>query len=470
MKQLKNYNVKKTDWSLVIWLFCLFILMFIGTVLTTAAVVKHSINGGQKLSQSQHMFIAKIADFPSQIKALTLEIIVEITDYPIFLLIKKTDVTRTNHVRHFPEPSDPGYLLLPALDALTKSVTVKLIRIADGKVIWEWVPNWSSILAQISDEISVAPKGHINRYKAYHPIILQNGDLIFNTFNSLVRLKKCGGNPQWTLTNSYHHSNELSADQKSVWVNSTATDYFSFHPWIKNNLSDDSIANVTLNGTLLSNNSFSEILISNGLAALMLGTSGLQFNKDPIHLNQIVEAAQDSRHWKRGDLLISARNLSTLFIYRPSTKKIVWHKQGPWMNQHSVAFLDTSKIYVLNNNVYSANPSSKPFLNDDEINGVMVYDFDDDTITEPFKQSLADIRPKTVTEGRAQILWDGGLFFEETNNGRIFRINKDGKLLWSFIKDYNEENIAAISWSRYYNPTEISMFLSNFNKECSRYD
>lgn len=443
-------------------------VFFIGTVLTTAGAVRHSLISGVGFSDRQNYWINEISEFPYHVRTAVLELKSYIFNKPSALLIKRSNTDIANHSSNFSEPNDPGYLLLPAVDSEYKRATVKLIRIADGKVIWHWIPNWSAIHDGISEKLTLVPKGSINRYMAQHPLILGNGDIIFNTNDSLVRLERCDGNIRWLLNYPYHHSNELSADQKSLWVNSISEDYFAFNPWIKKHVRDDSIANVSLDGSLIANHSFSEILISNDLKALLLGTSGVSFNVDPIHLNQIVEATQDGNYWKRGDLLISARHLSTVFIYRPSTRKVVWHKQGPWMNQHSVGFLDTKHIYVFNNNVIGGIPSSQLFLKTGDINEIMVYDFSNNIISEPFKQSLASLQPKTVTEGRAQILEDGGLFFEETNNGRLFRTAKDGKLLWSLVVDYDKDNISKIAWSRYYSQSEISPLLGNFTDACRK--
>ena len=40
----------------------------------------------------------------------------------------------------------------------------------------------------------------------------------------------------------------------------------------------------------------------------------------------------------KNDLVISLRNLSTILVYRPSTK-IKWLKTGPWINNHDAQYL-----------------------------------------------------------------------------------------------------------------------------------
>lgn len=184
------------------------------------------------------------------------------------------------------------------------------------------------------------------------------------------------------------------------------------------------------------------------MQALLLGTFGPRLNEEPIHMNQIQIAPRDSRHWRRGDLLISARYLSTVFLYRPSTGRILWHQTGPWMNQHSVEFVDDHRISVFDNNIVSGIPNEHAFMTPSDTNRVFLYDFHTRWASQPFATLLAEARPLTISEGRARVLPDGGLFIEETNYGRHLRFTRD-RLLWSRVNDYDDQRIGMVSWSRY---------------------
>ncbi|MBF0429214.1 MAG: hypothetical protein HQL94_09850, partial [Magnetococcales bacterium] len=217
-------------------------------------------------------------------------------------------------------------------------------------------------------------------------------------------------------------------------------------------------------GKLLENLSFAKILFDNGLREMLL--AGDVVTKGPIHMNQISIAMADSRYWKRGDLLISARNLNSIFLYNPSSNEIVWYQQGPWMNQHSARFVDDHRISVFDNNVF--NYSGRQFVTDADINRVFVYDFDTKEATQPFAALLAEAKPRSLTEGRAQVLPDGGLFFEETNSGRHLRFTKD-RLLWSRINYYDKEKIGMVAWSRYYTADEIQPKLQALaDRQCEK--
>jgi hypothetical protein len=182
----------------------------------------------------------------------------------------------------------------------------------------------------------------------------------------------------------------------------------------------------------------------------------MMLQTDPIHLNEIRAAPSDTAYWKKGDLLLSARHLSTVFLYRPSTGKIVWHRMGPWLNQHSADFVDDHRISVFDNNVFGGAPSHQPFLEAGQNNRVFVYDFAKDELSQPYQELLAKAKPVTLSEGRARVLPDGGLFVEESNFGRILRFMPD-RLLWSFVNDYDKDRIGILSWSRYLTAEEAAV-------------
>jgi hypothetical protein len=191
--------------------------------------------------------------------------------------------------------------------------------------------------------------------------------------------------------------------------------------------------------------------------------SGQLLQTDPIHLNEIRVARRDSPYWKRGDMLLSARHLSTVFLFRPSTRKILWYKTGPWLNQHSVDFVGDHRISVFDNNVYGGAPKDQPFLREGDINRVYVYDFATGELSEPFAELLAKAKPVTLSEGRSRILPDGGLFLEESNFGRILRFSSD-RLMWSLVNDYDKDHVGVLNWSRYLTAEEAKPALEALAK------
>ena len=442
----------------LVWLAGLFSVVLVFSILLTFWAVRHALEGGSRLSAGQAALVVSIAEFPVTVRTAVQELRSALLGEPLPLLMNRSSVEQPGWIRKFPAAEDSGYLLFSGVDPLAKQAVVELIKISDGTVAARWVPDWLAIMAQTTSK-QYAPLGSQYAAKAVHPLLLADGDIIFgHNGGSLVRMSTCSSKPVWVLDEAMHHSVELDEAGTGIWSPSVAQDGFSDNPWLQARVRDDALGHVSLDGRLIEQLSFVRILRENGLQALLMGTSGGKLKEDPIHLNEIKVARQDSRYWKRGDLLISSRHLSTLFLYRPATRKIIWYQTGPWMNQHSADFLDDHRISVFDNHVVGGPTDVKAhiFANYNDINQVFVYDFDNRQLTQPFKALLAQARPVTITAGRARLLPDGGLFVEETNYGRHLRFSKD-RLIWSRVNDYDDHRIGAVSWSRYLTAEEVSL-------------
>jgi hypothetical protein len=443
---------------------CLLVSGFLIAFSLGASVYMHISQGGKKVPQSLKPLVEILAKAPQLIKLAAIELRDEITGTPSLLLIPKDNIKQADWEHNFPAPEDEGYLLLSSLSAEERQSIVQLIRVADGTVIAKWIPDWGYIHRQTSGH-RLGPKGNSKAYRAINPQLLSDGSLIFNTSSSLVRLPLCSTKPSGVLDYPYHHSIELSSQGDSVWVPSVTEVFATDNPLLKDKLRDDSLAEVSLDGSVMKNLSFSKILAQNNMTVHMLGSNGSTVNLDPIHINQITPAASDSAYWQTNDLLISARHTSTVYLYRPSTGKIIWHKQGPWLNQHSAHFLNQNTIAVFGNDVYSNFPES-PFIYKEGHNQIYKYDFTTGLAQKLHSESLYELKPKTVFEGRVRVLEDNSIFFEESNNARLFKLNPNGKLVWSYINTYDVNNLGAISWSRYITNKELHAMINIENTKC----
>ena len=395
------------------------------------------------------------SDIPKLIYESSKELRAAISNDPLFLIESRDKIEKIHWLRKFPAPLDSGYLLLSATDEKIRASTIRLIRISDGAVVARWAPNWKDIYSKLNKN-EINKRGSRFRIHAQHSMLLASGELVFQTgdqVGSLIKMTACGDNLIWTLDAGIHHSIENDSENNFI-APSKSIEPFTDYPILQNQISDDSIAMIDKDGLIIKKISFTKILLDNDMKWLIFGSAGPRLDRDLIHMNQINAAQHDSKFWKKGDLLISARHLSTVFLYRPSTNKIIWFKTGPWIGQHDSAFLDDHRISVFDNNALTFAPTKYSFLKTSDTNRVMIYDFMTDKIYEPYAELLAHARPITRTQGRARILPDGGLFLEETNNGRHLRFTKD-KLLWSRVNDYDDKRIGLVFWSRYMTAEEV---------------
>ena len=219
-------------------------------------------------------------------------------------------------------------------------------------------------------------------------------------------------------------------------------------------LMDDAITKIDpATGEILYNKSILEILVENGYERLLLGKG--QYTSDPVHLNDIQPALTDSEYWNKGDLLISCRNISAVFLYRPSTNKVLWLQRGPWYNQHDADFLDNNKVVVFGNDVIREESTINPKITSENLffsnkrahNDVYIYNFEQDTTVTPYSRLMKKEGMHTYTAGRCDVLPNGDVYVEDTNNGRIIIGDSINKKV-EYVKRIDEEHISSLFWSR----------------------
>jgi hypothetical protein len=450
----------------ITWLLTVGCLIVFVSFTMGAWVFRHISTGGERIPQAIQPAIEKLAKVPGLIKQAVVEVRDEITGKPSALLIPKDKAMQANWVHKFPAPDDDGYLLLSGLSKEENQSIVQLIRIADGEVIAKWIPDWSYIDGHTTEH-RFAPKGSPKNYRAFHPLLLGDGSIIFNTGGSLVRQSLCSSKPSWVLDYPYHHSIELSPTGKSIWAPSVTEVFSTDNPILKDQLRDDSLSEVSLDGRVLQNLSFSKILNEINMIAHMLGSTGAKLILDPIHINQITPALSNGPYWQRGDLLISARHTSTVYLYRPATGKIIWYQQGPWLNQHSAHFYDDHGIAVFGNDVYGRTLTS-PFIYQEGHNQIYLFNFKTAQTKKLQLDALSKAKPMTITEGRSRVFEDGSIYIEETNNGRLLRLSSSGRLMWSYINTYDKDYLGAVSWSRYLTRKELHTTINVSSLKCNK--
>lgn len=74
---------------------------------------------------------------------------------------------------------------------------------------------------------------------------------------------------------------------------------------------------------------------------------------DITHSNELLYLDGSLSHisplYKKGNLLISCREIDTIAIVDPETEKVVWATQGPWKRQHSPVLLEDGNILLFDN-------------------------------------------------------------------------------------------------------------------------
>ncbi|SDE76741.1 Arylsulfotransferase (ASST) [Pricia antarctica] len=340
-----------------------------------------------------------------------------------------------------------------------------LLDINTGKVLKNWSPDNETLFQQaFNDDNPRKPPSEQSDLYYLHPLMLKDSSLLITAqLTSLLAKIDVNNKVLWLKNDrTYHHSLELDEDGnvfsctrpfESAQYDFLPTDYDLY----KNTLVDDHITQLNPDtGDILFDKSVIAVLLENGYEKVLLGKG--QITSDLTHLNDIQPALSSSEYWQKGDLLISCRNLSTVFLYRPSTNKILWLKTSPWYNQHDVDFYEQDKIVVFGNDdireeskeIASVGNQNLFFSNKRSHNEVYVYNFVTDSISTPFTQLLKEEEISTLTSGRCDILSNGDIFVEDTNHGRIIIGDSIAKKI-EYVKRHDKDNISSLYWSRIVN-------------------
>ena len=336
--------------------------------------------------------------------------------------------------------AEDGYLLLSGVSKNYKEPEVLLIDLSKNKKIFSWKFD--------VDKFPDFRNKQLDTFQMKHPFLFKNGDLLFkDQYGPLIRFDKCS-KIKWVKKGKYHHSIEVD-DDENIWTSNI----------IENkNFKDDSIEKISPEGKILFKKSVFEILKENYLENLIVTAKE---TGNPIHLNDIQPVLQDSKFWMKGDLFLSLRNLSMVLLYRPSTNKILWYQQGPWVYQHDVDIINKSNIAIFNNNMNLEKTGVNGF------NNTIIYNFEKKKLLNTYRKAYEKNDIRTPEAGLSEIIKNEDIIVEETLMGRILRMNKKGEIIWQFINRSDDAKLYILSWSRYLDKKEVSNeFLKSINKSC----
>lgn len=356
------------------------------------------------------------------------------------LLIQNPGLQTENYKR-YDNVTDSGYLLIPCYNKAINQSYVKLFSLRENAIVHTWTPDIKE-LNHINDVNGIVARYVNNTFEIINPLLTKDTGLILKAENGILYKLNKQSKIEWYVKGVFHHSIEQDADG-NYWVpySSVTTELDTTkYPGLK----DDGIVKVSPKGKIQYTKAITKSMIDNGFEAQLIGVG--PYERSPLHINDIQPALTDSKYWKKGDLLISMRNRSTVILYRPSTDKIIWMQTGPWLNQHDVNFVDSTSISVFGNDVIRIDRLYH-FVR--KYNNVYVYNFTTNTTTAPYAVAFSMNDIHTERSGRGLILNNKDLFVEETYAGKLYRLN-NSKVVWRYMEIIDANYVGRISWSRYY--------------------
>jgi len=144
--------------------------------------------------------------------------------------------------------------------------------------------------------------------------------------------------------------------------------------------------------------------------------------------------------FKRGNIIVSQRDTSLVFIIDKSTGNIVWTLQQKTVGQHHVSMIPSKlngagHIILFDNGGYSGYPNFYRLFSK-----VMEINLKSNRVAWQYTGNSTDNRPlisffSTFRSG-IQRLRNGNTLITESDWGRIFEVTSSGEIVWEYINPY----------------------------------
>ncbi len=364
--------------------------------------------------------------------------------------IKKSNINKKFYIED--DFTDNGFLLVSGYNIDHKTSIVTLFSLKDNKILHSWIPPIDEI--HINSPNYTKEYNLKKNYRMQHPLLMDNGDLVFSSGEGpLVKIDKCS-NLKWSVNRHFHHSIELYNENSIIAPIVLDNSLNKPYPILNHGFA---IVNIE-NGSLIKEFSIFKILEDNNKIGLLYGVG--EFEYDRVHLNDAEVINVNDEFVNKGDVMLSSKHLSTVLLYRPYNNNIIWLKTGPWLNQHDVDYLGDGKFSIFGNDTFRYNKMENHDVFIDKNNKIYIYDLKDDSINTLYDNTMAEV--KTPTQGLHEILKNGDVFIEDTDNFRLLRLSKQNKR-WEYFNFLGDDKIGSIHWSRYLEEDYNLNWINNFD-------
>ena len=314
---------------------------------------------------------------------------------------------------------------------------------ASGKVLHEWVVSATKIWPKNTyHDLGSPPTWDTLVHGSY---LFPNGDVLFN-FESigLQRLDACG-KVLWKLPYRTHHSVERDSDG-NFWVSGIAAqrspeEQKRAYPALSPPFAEETAVQVSPDGKLLREIDLLKVLFASGhgeLATFGYGKMVEQREREGrdvlleiTHLNDVqpltVQLAPKFPMFEAGDLLISFRDLNTMFVTSPGGQ-LKWIDAHAMQMQHDLDFEPDGQIVAFDNQ------SDWTFWGKGAPKGSRIAAIDPVTHAVSVRYPTPGApRFYSSMTGKHQLLPNGNRLVTQGFAGRAFEIADDGTIVWEYV-------------------------------------
>lgn len=151
---------------------------------------------------------------------------------------------------------------------------------------------------------------------------------------------------------------------------------------------------------------------------------------DYLHTNSIEEITHDNPDisWMRkGNLLLSIRNLNVMVVIDPVTKKAIFASYGPFHAQHAITITPRGSLMVFDNLGNIGPQGATRVIEFDPTSLGIIWSYNGASASTNTGKPLS-----SAMFGRNRELPNGNALITDAQNGRIIEVTRSGKTVWEF--------------------------------------
>lgn len=440
------------------WVFLLFLLLGTVFLMVFGWAVKSTATGSDRSGLFGEFAVA-LASFPTTVRTVANVILFE-KDAPIRVPGTDADLSEYSNIKQTPGLGVTGLVMRVDKAAIARASGWRIL--VGAFVINGELKN--SALA-LSPELEITKIWILNErpidgqvpQPAYRKFIhgfdiMNDGSVVFSFDGgmSLQRFDNCGS-LVWGIGGDFHHSVMLDDREKTVTT-----------------LRGDGIVQVsTATGKITRHFSMDDIIAANPTLDILeirktddndMGGNGRNTSEpwleERFHLNDVeplsAKLADRFDGFEAGDLLVSARSLNLIFVVDPETLEVKWWRVGAVRRQHDPDWSLSGEITVFDNRMsrdYSRIVSIAP----KSYRTTVLFDGRENDF-------YSRIR------GKHQLTETGNLIVTSSQQGRIFEVDPDGKVILEiFNRKAGSDNINYVISEVLWLPTNTVKFAENMS-------
>jgi hypothetical protein len=128
-----------------------------------------------------------------------------------------------------------------------------------------------------------------------------------------------------------------------------------------------------------------------------------------------------------GNVLISCLKISTIAVVDMQREEVVWSAQGSWVRQHQPTVLDSGRLLLFDNQGRRGHEGgASRVLELDPVSLETLWTYQG-SAADPFQSD---------TCGSCQRLPNGNTLITESDHGRAFEVDADGRTVWEFVSPH----------------------------------